>query len=191
MGALLTAWVAAVALFAWFSLVKVVPDCATSRFRYRLWQLRDELVDDVRHDEFSNGERARRFVSSFEWAIEQAADLSALNLILLHISRPHSDRADPLALDGLDPADAQRLGAYREKFEVAVATKALLGTPSGWIALVLVVPIGLVVTAAQWLFRKDRRGGGVIARVRRHLVADFEMNPALGRKRRGPLYEHI
>lgn len=190
MSALLTAYGVAVALFAWFMLVKVVPDCGTSHFRYRLWALRDELVDEIRAGEYEDEARAQRFVAMFEWAIEQAADLSVLNVILLHLSRPHRAGRDPLDLEGLAPADASRLQVYRDDFERAMAMKAL-GTPSGWIFMALALPAALVVVPCELLFRRRNRGRALLERVRRHAVADFDLNPALGRKRRRPLYQHI
>jgi len=187
MSVLLTAYVVAMAMFAWISLAKIVPDCATSQFRYRVWRLRDALVDDIRHDKYHDQERARKFVSLFERAIEHASELSLLNVIFLHISRPHNERTDPLDLKGLDADDVERLAGYREDFERAVAMKALFGTPSGWIFVAVLSPIALV----GWLTKKDHRDGSLLARARRHVVADFELNPAFGRKRRGPLYQHI
>jgi hypothetical protein len=183
------------ALLSWLSLAKIIPDCATSHYRYRQWRLRDQLVDEIRHGEYQDAERAGRFVRMFEWSIAQSPDLSVLKLVLLNISRPRHVGRDPLDLEGLSPDDCAKLRAYRDEYETATVLKAFMGTPSGWICVVLMMPLALLVASVQWLLRGNRRIGALRGRysagVRKYVVADFELDASMRGKPREPLHQQI
>lgn len=142
MTTLLSLNLVAVAIFAWFSIFKVVPSYATSRCRYRLWQLRDELADSIRNGEFETPDAARRIVSVVELAIEDAEDLSALNVRLFYwVSRDERLSNDPFHLTALSTGDARSLRKALSEFESALLAKTLLGSPSGWLMTLFLTPV--------------------------------------------------
>jgi hypothetical protein len=122
--------------FAWACVVYVIPSCTVSFFRYRLWETRDDLVDDLRHGKFQNQEQPRRLVAMLEVAIETAPEMSMLNFLLLHYStrgaklpRPFP----PVELNDLTPLDRERLEKHLTAFHDAMTTRLLLGRlVAGW-----------------------------------------------------------
>jgi len=147
MTALLTINLIVLALAAWFSITKVVPACATSRYRYRLWRLRDALSDDIRHGKFHDEEAAKKVRLLIDLAIEDADDLSALNLVLFQLVLRRSDLpADPLGLEELSPYDQECLKERLEEVQAALLSKTLFGSVSGWLATFFLIPV--VVVAA-------------------------------------------
>lgn len=195
MSVLLTTSIVTLALGAWFSVFKIVPDCATSHFRYRLWRLRDCLVDEIRHGEYENAEKPRRLLALIELVIAEAADLSALNLLLAHLAaRGVERRDDPLGLRGLRVEDASRLQKHRSELEHAMFAKAFAGTPSGWIAMLIAGPLAVIAVVARLAAHGNRDGGSLVARVERRVVADLELSPALDLMsscRRKPLHHYV
>jgi len=145
MNALLTVNLILLALAAWFSITKVVPSCATSRYRYRLWRLRDALSDDIRHGKFHDREAAKKVLLLVDLAIEDADDLSALNLILFSsVVRGEDLPRDPLGLDDLKPYDKDCLIERLEEVESALLSKTLFGSVSGWFIAAILTPFVLV-----------------------------------------------
>lgn len=197
MSVLLIIDVIALALLAWFSLFKIVPDCATSRFRYRLWRLRDDLVDELRRDAFRDPERARRFVWFIEGFIEEADDLSALNWVWWSTAtRGYKCDDYPLDLESLQTEDAARLQRYRDELVWAIFLKVMAGTPSGWIGAVIGIPILLAGELVR-RFKGRNASGSVLDHARQQVVEDFDLNAGLlalmrsgSRRSRGPLYHH-
>ncbi len=73
MAALLTFDLVALALFAWFCLVKVVPDCNVSILRYRLWRVRDRLADQICLGVYENEAAATDVLHTIEACIANSA----------------------------------------------------------------------------------------------------------------------
>lgn len=145
MTALLTINLIVLALAAWFSITKVVPACATSRYRYRLWRLRDALSDDIRHGKFHDEEAAKKVLLLIDLAIEDADDLSALNLTLFGMVMRRSDfPRDPLGLSDLRPYDRDCLTERLAEVQDALLSKTLFGSVSGWIVTLVLSPIVLI-----------------------------------------------
>jgi len=145
MNALLTINLIVLALAAWLSVTKVVPSCATSRYRYRLWRLRDGLSDDIRHGKFHDVEAAKNVRLLIDLAIEDAEDLSALNLLLFGLVVRKSDLPeDPLGLADLRPHDRDCLNERLTEVQDALLSKTLFGSVSGWFITALVSPVVLV-----------------------------------------------
>lgn len=142
MTALLAINLIVLALAAWLSITKVVPACATSRYRYRLWRLRDALSDDIRHGKFDDEEAAMKVRLLIDLAIEDADDLSALNLTLFQFVVRRSDLpADPLGLGELSPSDEECLKERLEEVQAALLSKTLFGSVSGWLATAFLIPV--------------------------------------------------
>jgi hypothetical protein len=141
-------------ILAWLSIVKIVPASFVSRLRYQLWQLRDDTVDDIRLGEIKDVEQARRFVAQLEAAIVVAPDFSLLNMVIFGwILRSYEPSTQRIELDKLEPRDRERLEPRVAQYQWALIRHALLGTPSGWVISLLVLPLSL----ARALFRSTHR----------------------------------
>src|SRR4051812_30215362 len=112
MTALLTICLIAVTLLAWVSVFNIIPNCSTSRFRYRVWRIRDSLVDDLRAGTFTIREQPEHLVNLFETAIEEAGDVSALNAGLMHLSTRRQEIDFPFQFDEFPEAEATKLKQY-------------------------------------------------------------------------------
>ena len=137
----------AVALFVWACFFKVIPNCLLSLFRYKLWRQRDELAREIRRGEFEHRKSAEMVLEEIECFIEGAPQLSPLNIGLLYLSArgvvvvPE----DRLILRKLPADERARLESTLDDFHRSVAMHVLFGTPSGWLVVLLAVPMVPVV----------------------------------------------
>ena len=133
------------ALAAWVSLFILVPSCAASRCRYRLWNLRDQIVDQIRHGEFVDSQPAQELVLITELAIEDAPDITAVNAFLFRIATGDLRLVeDPLGLETLGPQDSRSMEPHIQRLDHILLTKAFLGSPTGWIAALVMTPFFLI-----------------------------------------------
>lgn len=201
MNVVLTLYVVALALLAWFSVFKIVPSCTVSLFRHRLWRMRDKVADEIRGGTFEDTEQPKRYVALLEGAIEAAPELSPLNLLLARLTWTDSMKKLeqlPLRLDDLAPTDRAVLEKHLEELHNAVLTQMLFGTPSGWLVSLVATPL-VAAAVLRDRFRRDKGGGGsFLDHAKSHVADDFEMDPALalmsrrtGRRRRGSLYHYV
>ncbi len=184
-------------LLAWASLFKIVPACATSSFRYRLWRIRDEVCDEVAAGEYRDPEQAQALVRLLEASIENADDLSALNVWMLHVASRGKTPPDIFHLDDLVAMDKERLRQHLDRFEVALVKKALGGTPSGWVALVALVSMAIASSLAKRI-RGGPPPGSLVADAKGYVRQEFEIEPAVAmikspaeRRRRRPMHQHV
>jgi hypothetical protein len=196
MNALLTVSVVAIALFAWASVVRIVPFCAVSVFRYRLWRLRDQLVDEIRHGKFDDIEQPKVLVSLIEATIAGAKDLTALNLLLVRLAAPRGVSPPQLLnLDDLNPRDRELVEGHLHGLLRAMAIHTLRGTPSGWICSIVLLPLAVVITLVARL-RGKGDGGSVIQATKLHVREEVDpaavalMSRRNDRSRRS-LYQHV
>jgi hypothetical protein len=141
------------ALTAWFSVAFVVPWSLRSLFRYRLWALRDQVMDEVLAGEVSR-EDALRVLERIEFTIRNARDLTALRLLGLHLATRSFPRVEEPVFD--DP----RVRKHNHKLAELVVNHVMWGSPSGWIASVfgtVFLFVGYVILPR--LRRSDRRDG--------------------------------
>ena len=175
MDALLAIAVIVSALFAWFSFFSIIPRNLEAICRYRLWEIRDELVDDVRAGKFKDEDEPRKVQYVIEAFIEAASELTPLRLgLMMAISRRHDNRVKlpaPISLKGLCRGDKERLGAYIVRFNSAITWRVLLGSPSGWALTLASVPLVLLALLID-LFRRD---GNILDRTQQR-VARFSWN---------------
>jgi hypothetical protein len=152
------------AVGTWVCVFKVIPACRASFFRNRLWELRDQLVDDIRRGEFVETQSANNLLAIIELAIDDAEDVSALNFFtfeaLVGSSKAARHHDDPLRLNEQVFSDAQKLRAVLDDFELALLTKVFFGSPSGWAVSILSFPIFV----SSFLWNRWRK--------RRHWLAD-------------------
>jgi hypothetical protein len=135
-------------VFAWLSLIKIIPACATSLCRNRLWRLRDDTIDDILHGRIANVEQARRLVHELHAAITVAPDLSLINVVALNRMARRIDlsRTDHFELSELGRADRARLEPRYFEFRWSLVKNALFGSPSGWFVVALLVPMVVIAT---------------------------------------------
>jgi hypothetical protein len=186
MNALLTINLILLFLAAWFSLTKVVPSCATSRYRYRLWRQRDTLADEIRHSKFHNSEAAQKVLTLIDIAIEDAEDLSAFNFILFGwVFRKEEIPKDPLALGDLTDFDHECLSQYLQEVQSALLSKTLLGSVSGWVITAFVFPFVLVAAI--------RHSGRplVLERASDRIRDDLVWSNCVGDPSPDHLYQHV
>jgi len=149
-------------LFAWFCLFKVIPDSLMAMFRFRLGKQRDELAVEIHNGAFSNREPAEQVVQDIDGFIELAPQISPLHIGLMRVSEvgiPEPE-GEHIRLGELLPEERERLEARMRKIQQLLADHALLETPSGWLTLLIAVPVALVVV----LFRRlsDRAYAGTL-----------------------------
>jgi hypothetical protein len=194
--ALLTLNVILLALAAWAALFRVIPTCASSLFRYRLWRLRDQLVDDIRNEEFRDNAQPMELVCMIEAVIAGAQDLTAFKAWAAHATSRGLAIPDSLRLPHAHPRDKDRLEKVLNELYAAMLSKALLGTPSGWLFSIVLVPVAIVVTLTSRLFTRDPHEGSLFEDAKWHVREEFELDPALAaitnsRTPQQALYQHV
>jgi hypothetical protein len=131
----------------------VIPSCARSIFRYRLWRLRDDLVDDLRGGTFEDVEQPRRLVREVETAIRAARDLTVFRVVLFTmLARGHEPpEREEVDLSVLSKPDRERLGRYMKTFHWLLTRHVLAGTVSGWIFTAIVFPLAAIAVTYRSL----------------------------------------
>jgi hypothetical protein len=187
--ALLTINLIALAIFAWISLTKIVPAYATSRYRYRLWRIRDDLADDIRHGKFDQRDAPKRVLFFVDLAIDDAEDLSALNMFLFAWTFWGNQEIpdDPLALAAASPRDQNLLGERLASINSALLAKLLFGSVSGWLITIALIPF-VAVSAIRNSGRPR-----VLARASNRIQTDLLRGSTLDNNdhHHGRLYQHV
>jgi hypothetical protein len=177
--------VVGITLFAWFGLIKIIPSCNLSIFRYRLWRLRDELADEVLDGSFQDAAQPRNLLQFLEGVIELAPELGALKLVAMRWSCRHvriPELFDPETLDALHPSDRAIIERRLNELQQIAVRHVLFGSPSGWLLTFLAVPTALIVSLGDHILRvlKGQRDGASVIQEARHRVRDdVEVGPAL------------
>lgn len=186
MTALLTLLLVALALFAWVSITKIVPSYATSRYRYQLWRLRDGLSDDIRHGKFDQEDAPRKVLALIDLAIDDADDLSALNMILFAwtVVGDKEIPRDPLQLGELSQHDERLLDQRLQAVHSALLAKTLLGSVSGWVITVVLTPF--VIFSAVRNSGRPKILTRASDRIQTDLLRSNEMESHHGR-----FYQHV
>jgi hypothetical protein len=154
MSALLTFDVVATALLAWCSLLWIIPSCNLSVFRYRLWQLRDRVADDIRQGAFDDDACAEEFLCFVEGAIRGAPDFGTVKLLIMLWATRGVPPPKPFDLEALSPADKALTERHLDELQMLGARHAILGSPSGWILIAVGFPVALVAS----LIARIRKG---------------------------------
>lgn len=169
------------AVAAWFALTKVIPSCSVSLFRYRLWRIRDDLVDAIGQGAFTDDAAPKKLVADIEVFIRAAPDV---NIITAGLHRwigwgmDLSPDGDPFDFERAPKADRALLQKYADRFQGAFAKQVLLGRPSGWLLLVVFAPsIAGIVLVSQI---KNRSGyGSFVRETKSHMRDEIHIEPAL------------
>ena len=184
MGTFLILDVVAITLFAWFGLIKLIPSCNLSMFRYRLWRLRDRLEDEVLDGAFKDASQPRALVRFIEGVIDLAPELGALKLLAMRWSCRHVEVPELLHVHELAPQDRAIVEQRLKELNGLTVRHVLTGSPSGWVLTLVVVPVALIASLLEHLLRLlggERHGasGSVIEEARNKVRDDVEVEAAL------------
>lgn len=112
-------------------------------FRYRLWRLRDRIVDDTFANRLSAGPAASRLLSLIETTIRLSAHITLFQFLLVPVSQEDVQQSQARFKESRNalPEDEKRLFAtYEEEFFLAAAGYLLFGSIFGWIVVLLAGP---------------------------------------------------
>jgi hypothetical protein len=168
--ALLTIELVVLALFAWFCVVKVVPDCNVSILRYRLWRVRDRLADQIRLSVYENEDAARGVLQVIEGCIAGSHELGIIKVVVARwaVRDDDSFRANPLDRPDLSDSDRHRLRGIIAEVESLGARHIAFGSPSGWVITCLLVPAAIIVSVYE-KFRRPKDHGSVLGHARQRV----------------------
>lgn len=192
MTAVLTIAVIAIAGFAWLCLTNVIPSCCTSLFRYRLWQLRDEVFDEIYVGTFDDSEQPERLVDLLEVAIAQSHEVTVFRLLLMRWSNrnlPQASRSDVYPFESLTEHDKPLMKQRLDRFESIIIRHVAFGSPSGWIAIAILAPMAGIAVIFDRL-RGDRGGGSIVQDAKEDLRERLEGEPALAALMNGRKPKH-
>lgn len=193
MDALLTIAVIAVALFVWVCLFKVIPSALLSMFRYRLWRQRDALAEEIRTGKFEHRKQAEGVLERIECFIRLAGELSPLHIWLMRVSMAGVNVPEPKRLDfsPLAPSERELLEKHLAKLSDALTDHVLFETPSGWMTVIVGVPVGLFVIAVRRIFDRDHYNGNLADGARRRVSeGSFELANR-GRRSRDLMNQYV
>lgn len=184
MQAFLTVIAVALAIFAWVCIVKIIPDCARSLFRYRLWRLRDELVDEIRAGTFENDEMPKVLAAVVEGTITVAPEATLARMLMAAWTCRSMQVPELFDFESLGRGDRRLLEKRFSEYRQIAVRHILLGAPSGWILTalvgVLVVPVAALFALMMTLSgrRHDKHDGSSWFQDLRHRLQG-EVDPAL------------
>lgn len=172
--------VVALSLFAWFCLVKVIPSCNVSMYRYRLWRLRDRLADEIREGVFEAKEQPKALLGFVEGVIVLAPNIGAVKLgVMLWSTRHTPDPEDPIKLDALSPGDKKLMEERLSELGGLTAKHVLLGSPSGWIVTFVLGTFAFATSLIVYLLRGAPDGSSVLDGTRLRVRDEIEVDRAL------------
>lgn len=150
--------VLALGVLAWASLIFVIPWCMQGVLRHRLWRVRDAVFDDISSGLLPSKDVCVDFLRGLEGGIRHTRELSFANLWTLgffhQLAEGVEDADFEKALKNFTPGERERFENYEAEVGSVVIRHVFLGTPSGWLASLL-VPLYLLVMLV--LFRQRRQ----------------------------------
>jgi hypothetical protein len=184
MSAVLTVILLSLAVGASIIVFYVFPSSTASLLRYKLWALRDELVDGLNNDEFQDVTQPRKLVRDVELTIESAEELRPVRMLVLMLlaggKRPPGNYT-AFDLSRADDADKLLLEPLWRRYVSAVIKHVLFGSWSGFV----VAPI-LIFAAAIESILKGRIGrdggaddGSVVDDMKQVVRREIHVEPTL------------
>lgn len=135
----------------WLAFFFLIPQIMTSLYRYHLWKLRDEVVDDVALCLLPENPAVTAFISRTEQTIQNADLVSLRHFLLISPFRGRVEEDSDEILP--NPEQQARLTGYRYRYALINAKHLFHGTPLGWFALTVAIPIVLISSAIQMQVR--------------------------------------
>lgn len=181
MSIVLTVWLVVLALATIVVVFYIFPAGGTSLLRYRLWPLRDEMVDAIRNDEFKDNDQPKRLLRIVEATIDTADDLRPLHMIVLMIllrKRPSAGADWAFDLAQAHTADTARLQGMHRRYISSVIRHLLYGSPSALIFAFVALPTFAVVALLKGR-SSGPRDGDVMEKVKEALRNEISVEPTL------------
>jgi hypothetical protein len=148
----------------------VIPRSNRSLFRYDLWKLRDDVVDDVLAGRLPDSRLTQEFIASVETTICAAPSLSLVKWILLPtMPKPLAAlRRESVQKERarLTPDQLRLFDEYQTKFRDTFTHHMICASASGWLAFLFVVAVLLLVGIVKML----HHGATSPARYARHVL---------------------
>jgi hypothetical protein len=178
---LLTIAILAIALWLSLMVFYVFPATMASVLRYKLWPIRDELADALIDSEFSNPDQPELLVREVELVIANAEELRPLNLlVLMALAR---GKRPPITwefdLAKADEADRPRLASIHRRFMSAAVRHFLIGSWSGLITLIFVLPVAILVAVLRGRTSGDGSSDSMVQDVKDIVRNEISVKPAL------------
>ncbi len=126
-----------VVVVLWAALLFFVPSCLRSEFRYRLWQLRDNVYDDVLAGRLADSELTKLFIIEIEQVIRYSRFYTLVDAWVTPRSpkeiidarrRFVTEQKQLLSADHL-----RRFEKYERQAGRVVLRHLLFGSPMGWV----------------------------------------------------------
>jgi len=152
---LMASW-AAMLCAIWAS-VLIVPRQLRSMFRHRLWALRDDVVDAVRAGDLPRNDLTDAFVRCIQGTIDHSKHWTLFRW-LFWPSAPKGDREEfrrfvESSLRDMPEAQREQFGQFAKRFEVILVKQLLLGSVSGWAAIIALSVAAIVLSPFAALAR--------------------------------------
>lgn len=155
------------ASIAWILVVVALPRYFRSAFRYRLWRLRDDLVDDVLSGNLPDVSSVREMRKRVEVGIRYADDLT-LATVLVSAWATHASGFTVRQERKIREQEARRreeltakelvlVDQYESRLTKASVVHVLTGSPSGWIGVLLAALLSPLVAVVYFGIKVCRR----------------------------------
>lgn len=178
-----------------------IPRLLRSLCRYRLWTLRDDIIDDIFDGRLPRTDPGvQRLVEMTEKAIVATTVVTLFKLVVgeVFIFRGHPTTPVATQVTCLSEAECELLKRREQALMNIMLNHTLVGSPSGWLAL-LVFVVAVVVLSAWVLISRPlthRTERDAVAEARRPLEKRVRTFPAVAdlfatkRSRRKAAYLH-
>lgn len=141
--------------FVLHTFLVAIPRTMASLFRYRLWRLRDALVDDVLFDRIENTPEIEELRGHLETAIRTAEHLTPGKLAV--VAMYHSPRAKlELARRSTLLRDDHKPSKREAEFGRLALRHLLFGSPTGWMFSVILFGLLLPIAVAVYGTKRVR-----------------------------------
>lgn len=121
----------------WTGALFIVPAHVNSLFRYRLWNLRDDLFDLITDDKISQSPIVLDLLDAIETFIHFSEQFNLTTFLAgrlsgLYFIRTKSSHLNTESLDMIGPSEQEVIVPVLDNLYSAVVTKLLMGSPFGW-----------------------------------------------------------
>lgn len=126
----------------WFGAFYAIMWCQESRFRYRLWHLRDRIVADVLAEDLPAAPAVQHLLEDIEIGIRHTPRIRLSRLLAFGLAHRGLDipGEGPATKGKLTASQRAQLRAYEDELARAYATYLLTGAPVGWLAVAWTLP---------------------------------------------------
>jgi hypothetical protein len=156
----------------WIVLFGAVPAMVRSLFRYRLWLLRDSLADDLLFDRLGDSEAAKIMLRMIESNLSTSDEVTFVRVAML--SRAATAVSDEpsiaKAIAKLDAREKNIMNGYRFRYSFLMSLQLTLGSPIGWVILVMLFPFIVLLSVYNACQRSSEQVANALVTLVRRLV---------------------